>query len=569
MSETVAAATKMKKSTSLADDAVEKYARRTKTQLQEKEVEEASIDVKFANIEANPFHQIVVQSEASPQEKSKAVAKALTYDETLTKEQNEERVAEFEQFKEYLMAYRKEVSKEIIRLSDTEAFSQLQAVFEEMNTALIDFENQINPLVEIIDAIHRLNVASDGAMYSVFQEIQEDRVEEARLNAERERLEGQIGTFNSDIETLEQDIGALQGETRVFGLMGPSKKSLGDIERKKVAITQKERAINNAQDEITGLTCKRETEFAEFAEEKAKLRELLDITSAEHKERQEQLVAAALTFVNTTETRTGSVLGHMEGIKGQIKNIGGVNGNMRKAFTIVTEGIKDAETANTVLTDRFNSAAEGEGELEALEREEQLEAIHLHVDILTSSKVATLTTKADLEQESMNIKSMLDTNKSQIDKTRHMHTSGTAGVASRLSTVLTAVSAAALNESSTTAKNTLEGMNRVTNEIAQSEAISNATNMHAMNDDLDKVVKDLEDYKNISDKATEITRAALEDQKVLQTELEDTAKELADSIKHAKGSTAEVMQGGEEVTVASKATVDNDNKKPGLREFKL
>ncbi len=558
-----------KKSTTLADDAVEKYARKTRTQTKEKEVQETSIDEKFAKIEANPFHQIVVQSDASPTEKSKAVAQAMTYDETLTKEENEERVAAFEEFKEYLMAYRKEVSKEIIRLSDTEAFSELQAVFEEMNTALLDFENQINPLVEIIDAIHRLNVASDGAMYSVFKEIQEDREEEVRLKAERKKIEDQIDLFHLEIETLEQDIGALKGETRLFGMIGPSKKTLQDMERKKVAIGQKEKAITNARNKITGLASQRETEFAEFAEEKSKLRELLDITSEEHKERQEQLVQAALNFVNTTEHRTGSVLVHMQGVKDQIGEIRGVNGQIRNAFTIVTEGIKDAETENAKLTEKFNTAADNEGALEALEREQKAEAIHGHVDILTSSKVATLATLGDLQQENMNIKSMLDTNTAQINKTRHMHTSGTAGVASRLSTVLTAVSAAALNESSTAAKNTLESMNNVTNEIAQSEAISNATNMHVVNDDLAKLVKDLEEYKNISDKATDITRAALEDQKVLQAELEGSANELADSIKDARGLTAEVMQGGEEVIVVSDTATETGPRKSAIGQFKL
>lgn len=148
----------------------------------------------------------------------------------------------------------------------------------------------------------------------------------------------------------------------------------------------------------------------------------------------------------------------------------------------------------------------------------------------------------------MNVKSMRDTNNQQINHTRKMHTSGTAGVASRLSTVLTAVSSAALNEARTTTQNTLKNMNTITQDIAQNEAIKNATNLHVQNDELALAIEQLASYKDISDKATEITRAALEEQKQLQREMEATATELADSIKLAKGVTAEVMQ---EVDAAS------------------
>ena len=54
----------------------------------------------------------MIQSEASPNEKKAAVTRALIYDQAESKEANEARIAAFEEFKEYLMAYRKEMSKE-------------------------------------------------------------------------------------------------------------------------------------------------------------------------------------------------------------------------------------------------------------------------------------------------------------------------------------------------------------------------------------------------------------------------------------------------------------------------
>ncbi|MGB7387760.1 MAG: hypothetical protein WA929_09205, partial [Pseudomonas neustonica] len=98
-------AAKGKKSSSLADEAVEKYTKKRAVDTSKKS-EESTVSNQFANIESNPFHQIVVQSDASPTEKKDAVARALAYDQAESKEENEARLASFEEFKEYLMAYR-------------------------------------------------------------------------------------------------------------------------------------------------------------------------------------------------------------------------------------------------------------------------------------------------------------------------------------------------------------------------------------------------------------------------------------------------------------------------------
>ena len=533
-------AVKGKKSNSLADEAVEKYTKK-RSVASSKQSEESPVSNQFSQIESNPFHQIVVQSDASPSDKKDAVARALAYNEAESKEENEARLAFFEEFKEYLMAYRKEMSKEIIRLADTEAFSELQSVFSDMNSALLEFESQITPLIEIIDAVHRLNMASDGAMYDVFKEIQEDKEEEERLKLARAEQEAELNALEASILQLNQDIAALNKDRSWFGMGGIKKSALQDIARKEVLIENRKVEISALREKIENTTFTRESRFAEFAAEKEQLRELLDITSDEHKDRQESLVKAALNFVNTTDERTGSVLGRMDKIKSQIKNVDTVNGNMKRIFAVVSDGIKDAEVTNADLLNKFNVAPEAKTTLAQYEREDKIEAVNEHIEALTASKVDTLSTLGELQEESMNIKSMRDTNNQQISHTRKMHTSGTAGIASRLSTVLTAVSSAALNEARTTTQNTLNNMNVITHEIAQNEAIKNATNMHLQNDELSKAIEQLATYKDISDKATEITRSALEEQKVLQREIEETATNLANSIKKAKGVTAEVM----------------------------
>jgi hypothetical protein len=536
--------TKRKKATDLATEAAEKYGRKTRTTTKDSAEETSAVSEKFANIEANPFFQVVMDTSLSPTQKKEEVAKLLAFDLESSKAENAARVQEFGTFKEWLMDQRKEMSKEIIRLSDTEAFAELKSVFDEMNGALLDFETQIKPLVEIIDAVNELNMASDGMMYDVFKEIQDDKAEEARLATLKEEQEKQLRDMQDEIGKIKGDNAALSEEKSFFGLGGTKKTALQDIARNEQRISDVQDRMRTLTSEIeeTARGVNRESEFSEYAAQKEKLRELLDITSDEHKERQEGLVKAALNFVNTTEERTENVLGHMLGIKDQIGNVGDINGNMRKIYAVINEATKEAEEKNKSLTEQFASAAEGESDLARFEREDQHTAIVEHVDILTSSKIDTLATYGELQQESLNIKSMKDTNRQQIDQTKAMNSRGTAGVASRLSVVLTSVSSAALNESKTMAGNTLKGMNALTHEIAQTEAIKNAMGIHTQNDELAQAVEMLASYREVADSATSITREGTAKLKETLADIEKTAQELGDSVKKAKGASAEVMQ---------------------------
>jgi hypothetical protein len=123
---------------------------------------------KFASIEENVFYKTIF-AEGDPEAKRAAVARELAYNLEDEKAENKTSLAEFELFKEWLMEQRKDMAQEIIKLTDTDAFSELKDVFDEMNLGLLDFENQMSPLTDILDAVYALRLASDGAMFDVFK----------------------------------------------------------------------------------------------------------------------------------------------------------------------------------------------------------------------------------------------------------------------------------------------------------------------------------------------------------------------------------------------------------------
>ena len=499
---------------------------------------------KFADIESNPFYKIAF-AEGDPEEKKSAIAKALAYDITDEKSDNKARLAAFDLFKEWLMDQRKDMAQEIINLTDTDAFSELKDVFDEMNQGLLNFEEQMSPLTDILDAVYRLRMASDGAMFDVFREIKEDKEEEARIEARRQELDQQIQSLNGNVSSINAEIEQLYGQKSWFGLGGTKKDALRQIAAKEAALSEVRQNIDTVASELKQTKFNRESRFKEFAEEKAKLRELLDISSEEHKQRQQALVDAANNFVRTADTRTSNVLVHLEGINAQVDRLADSNGGMRNVYAVISEAVEEAENVNTDVRDSLAQEPSDESNIAKMKRENQKMAVEEHVTALTAAKVDTLGTFSDLTAESYRIKSMKDANNSQVAKTRSLNSKGVAGVASRLSTVLQGVSMAALSESSEVAQMTLERMNSQTNRITQKEALKNAMGINTENDALVKAIEELESYGKIARAATDISREGYEEMKENLAALEKTARDVGDAVKEAVAVGADVMSGAD------------------------
>ncbi|MDE1151194.1 MAG: hypothetical protein PW788_01555 [Micavibrio sp.] len=542
------ASTALKKAQEIAEQAQVALKKKTTTSTSTASATttQSQTEDKFADIDTNTFYKIVFTDKLDPEEKKKAVAEALTFTLESTKEENSTRLKEFTEFKRYLQNERKRLAQEIIKMTDTGAFSELQGVIEDLNSGLLEFDNRMTPLTEIIDAVYKLRLEGGETVLGVFKEIKEDQAAEEQRKKDLQAAEGKLNGFDSQIKNINGDLAVLENSRsnrKWLGLGGLKDDAIRSIAEKKQELADVNGNVEQTAQQIEELkdpSKARDSKYAQFAEQKSKLRELLDLTSEEHKARQKDLVAAAQDFVNTSDMRVGTVLSHLEGMTGQIEGLHNVNNGMQSVYAIMTEASKDASDANQKVRDTLQPPKEGgETPISQMQRDSKKQAVEEYITNLDSSTVDTMKTYSDLTSQAVRIKQMGDANREQVSKTSELHSSGIAGVADRLSTVLQAVSAAALNESSEAARQSLASMTDKTNAVAMQESIRTAMGIKEAATGLNKAVDDLAAYGEVLRTSSQITREGIAEIKTGMSSLEESIKKSQKDLKEAYAVNAE------------------------------
>lgn len=523
-----------------AKEFVAQHARTSSSEAKSEQTE--SITARFAGIESNPFYKVMLDEARDPQSKLEAVTEALTFADD--RDAARENLSEFDAFKDFLQFERKRMAQEIIALTDTEAFSELKTVFEDINTALITFEERIGPLTDIVDAVHTLRM--NGITIDVFAELMQEREEEQKRKDRKAKLNLSLSELEGNVRQLQLESKKLESDRSFLGFGGIKRTAQALIEQNQSLIDEKTQTISGIVAEIKEIDSTRvqNEQFAEFASEKEKLRELLDISSEDHQARQKELVESAQTFINTTEERVSSVLDHFTRMGGQIDNLDEANFTMRSMYATLNDAIKGADEANEKRRGEIKAAIEtASGDLERLNQERLERDVNNHISALGRSTVDTTAVLAELTASGHRIHSMREAGDQQVAKTRALHTSGVAGVADQLSTVLQAVSAAALGESSEAAKMSLERMNRTTSDLTQREVIRVALGTKEMNADLTNALAELSEYGETIRTATSITREGLTETRELLGKIERQTADTQAAVKESLDVAADVASG--------------------------
>lgn len=516
---------------------------------------------RFADIASNPVHSIVMSKELSPEQKKVELAKFRVAD--VPKAELRERNKQYDEFKEYLQEKREEMAKQIISLTDTETFAELQSAYRDINDDFIEYENRMMPLTDLIEAVYVLR--SSGKTLDAFKEIKADQEGEVRRAEETREAQETFNGLKSRIDWIDGEVAGLRTEKLFFGFGGIKPEAAAriaglelDRERlvEELSIVEKRMIELRSTSTVSGsvLSSDDPDETRRLLDAKEKLSELLNLSSEQHTQRQKELVSAAISFIETSKERIGGIREHLTGMEGQIDRLGDTNGRMSEIYAIMTEAEKEASVKNQELREKLVTAPSEEDAIAKMTREGKLRDVDEHIKAVAQSTVDTQATYADLASGAIRIMTMKDATSTQQVKAREFQSRGVAGIADRLSTVLQAVSGAAISEAQAMAGNTLKMMADSTNLIAQKESIRVAMGIQDTNDDLLRIAEDLESYGDVSRQSTDIIRTGLVEMNENLERIAAIRDDVEQGIREAHGVTAEVTSGRSSSTKVGKAT---------------
>lgn len=499
----------------------------------------ARSETPFADIKENSFFKVIFSDNLSLEEKVENVTKILEFSND--KESDRARIQEFDAFKEYLQSISEEMSKQRIQMTDTEVFAELQRVYSDFNDDLNNFIEQITPLTEITDALYKLR--QSGETRNALAQIKADQEWENEKNAQRQKLTETVIAIEQQITDLKNAIFTLSQDKSFFGFGQIKPASKAQILANEATIEKLQAELQVKTAELTALTeeIKEHQAIREQSFETEKLKELLNLTSEEHTERQAKMVESALKFVNQGKERFGAIRGHLEKMVKQIEGLGDNNGNMIQIYAVMNEATKKVESAHRNRRTELEAIDVGDNLLESMKHEETCRSLDEHIDTVSTATVDTMQTYGELTTEAIKIRNMQAATKKQVESARAMHSRGIASVASQLSVVVTAVNSAAINEAQSMAGNTLAEMAKVTNDIAKNEAIRIATGRDEINYDLEAMLQNLAEFGDTQREATEITRSALETMRANLEEIEKMAKDVQSDTRDFVAVTGDVL----------------------------
>lgn len=506
----------------------------------QKRVAEAKVTPKDTEaIKANPFFKINFDPSVTPEE-----AKKLAEDMLVGKSEAEATATRraLQEFMAYLSDVRTKLADEHMALTNTETLAAVQSVYRDLDRENNEFNEMMKPIVEIIEAIYDLR--TNGQTFTALDAIRQAKQTESENATKRDSLQRELAAIERELPALDTQIVEHSNDKTLFGFgkIKPAAQlriddltARKDQRRQRLAEIRRELEAMPSGSPFTG----------EFAAQTEKLRELLDLSSDTHRDRQKALVERARSFVRTASERTNEVRGLLGNAIEHGNRLRNSNYRLSSIHAVIGEALTGATQRNEEIRRTLDTSPEGEGMLAKVKRDTDKRAVESHIAGLTTINQEAVAGFADLSRQAMKLKTMQDANEMQATGVNTVATRGIASTADQLVTVLQSIGAAAINESAAMARNTLQRMQETTDRVAQSEVIRVATGYEEVNQDLMNLLENLGNFQEVYQTGMDLQRKEMEAIRHTVESLREAGVAAGDLVSKSEGIQADVASGGD------------------------
>lgn len=488
-------------------------------------------------IESNPFYQVHFVSKESPEVKQKALTELLVA----------ANIKAFEDFKAWLSFQRREMNTELMRLTNTEVFSNLQKVVEDMEKGILLYEQEMLPLADLLDSINALQ--SNGRITDAYREIEQDRADEKSLEAFRAEKAAEIAKLRDRATELRDSNFTVRDKASLWQKL--TKAPQATIDRNNLELDELQKKVEQLETEITTreqTSLEKKSQLGEFTKDKERLRAMLDLSSDQIKQRHKAMVETAINFVKVNDERLSATREDQIKQLNLTANLEDANNSITMVYANLTDALTDANKEVIKKRDSLVIVPEGETASQKIVREQAIREIDRQLEKLSSSSKDTLGGLSELTAEGIQVQSMRQANEQQTSLVDALYTRGIASVASSLNVNLQSLGITALAQTASLAKGAMQRVQDLTAEVAQRQVVQNAIRMEDDIAEMQRAVVNIKAMGEAVTESTEIARKALTETKTKMAELAQIVDSVAQSRKDASGVTAEVMRDNPKVT---------------------
>lgn len=507
----------------------------------------AQEDTRFAEIKANPFHKIIFDTSVDEEVKAEQIAKTLT----------KETVKDFIQFDEWLSATRERMASELIALNDSKTTAEYHATLNDMGNDLLEFEKQGKPFTDILESSYTLR--TNGVIIDAVQDAKEHKVKYAAITTSLQDTIDKVKSLVNETDRLLSENIVLANTKGMFGFGGQTSEAKSkqmQNEARLEVIKSDLIKLEEVRQDLLKQTDSLNNQTGDFAKEKAILREMLDVSGAEHQRRAEEYKATAQRFIEVSKKRVGSLRSSFESREEQIDRFKKSTKNLQMVYATLDQGVSKAFEGVQDQSAELAKEVPGETLLVKAKREQNKESIDEFARTLDSVKKNTIEAFASVSRQGVTVNSMKEGNDKAISTIRKVHTQGIAEVAENMSVMLEGIAGAALGEASGVAQQALDRMNKGTSVFAQREVIKQAMSVNEEIGSISRTMEGLAEMGETLTAARQIHKDNLAELRGLSNNLRELAQDVVGATQDAMAVNAELRDG--QPTSNAKSTVSTN-----------
>ena len=458
-------------------NSAKKNAKETLGYTKEESKAELARTKKDYDIENNPFYRVFydLDEARSAEEKKQKIAELMTYDENLEIDENEKRQEQYEQFKEYMMAWRKDMALDIIELTNVETYAELCRMYDQINSGLLDYREKLKPLTDIIDAIQTLHDAGEDMHVNIYEAIKSEDVAQAEYERTLKAKLDELKAKKEKIEKLGVEKTEQENNRNLFRkVKRKAQARLAMIEEHELPkLTEETEALEAEVREMAQNPP--EEKYAEFKDAKQKIKDLVGTDPEMHKQRVEGLRDAARNFVLTIDERGNKVLDNYKIGREHLGLLEQGNRNLGDIYAVLGDATDIAKEKNLEIKAKYEAPVDAQGNpveeefTEGLLRDRKLEGVNSFVQDAEQSEIDTKKVRGQLTAQKLTLSNARSLNKDQIRRAQDLIGSTNAQIAEGLVTAVNAVTNAATDAASQVAQDTSHVMQKINDSTIENE----------------------------------------------------------------------------------------------------